>query len=527
MLTAESPHIDPDSTIVPLSALGTEPQLQIANLLEQSQHVRLTDGVTSLALADQALGLAQQLPNHEQNPQYSEALIELAAAAQAVGKHSQALSHIHQAQALLSDQHTSQLKMDSYMVLGTVYISIGEYSEALNALQIAQTLARSSSDTGAEAEILCNIGLAHGWMQTLDKAQEAFTQALTLSEDGRMRPVAKALLLGNMSYLHMLLKDFSIARSYAVRGLALAEAGADRFNEVVIHGTLSEIDTAEGALDQAEQHLEQARVISDISGSQRLRTENLRGWARLYSARQQPEQAIQTFESCLQIAQEHNVKPVIQECLRGLAQLYEQQGQPAQALHYLKIYGDLKDTATRERVDMRIEALEEAHRVSLLQQEHAAVQQENMLLEQIVQERNQSLSMQQQLLDRIAELSTPVLPLFPDVLVVPLIGVFDHVRAARMHTQLLETIAQLRAHVLLLDITGVLVVDTEMALSLMTVVSSARLLGCEVVMVGIRPEIAQALVSLGVNLNTITTQASLESGLRTALHRIGRKIVAR
>ena len=154
---------------------------------------------------------------------------------------------------------------------------------------------------------------------------------------------------------------------------------------------------------------EQARVISDISGSQRLRTENLRGWARLYSAKQQPEQAIQAFESCLQIAQERNAKPVIQECLRGLAQLYEQQGQPAQALHYLKIYGDLKDAATRERVDMRIEALEEAHRVSLLQQEHAAVQQENILLEQIVQERNHSLSIQQQLLDRIAELSTPCL----------------------------------------------------------------------------------------------------------------------
>lgn len=505
----------------------TDSTAEIAQLLEESRRIRLADGAASVALAQQALALAENLTDYEHRSQYIEAHTELAAAAQSIGNHTRALAHILQAQALSSYHPSTHYAVDIHNVLGTVYISLGEYTKALDSLNKAQKLARSVGDTAAEAEILGNIGLTYGWLQNLDRALDAFLRALMLSEDGRMRPAARALLLGNLAYLYLLLKDYKAARSYARSGLAVAREADDLFNQVVILGNLSEIDMAEGEMQSAEQHLQEGRRISIASGIARLRTESLRSWARLHIARNETQHAIDTYEECLVIAEERGAKPVIEECLRGLSQLYEQQGNPARALSYLKSYGDVKDAFLRERVDMRISAMEESYRMNMIAQEREALQEKNALLEQLVQERNQSLATQQQLLNSIAELSTPVLPLLPDVLVVPLIGILDHGRVTRMHEQLLTSVAQSHARVLLIDITGVPIVDSQVASSLIIVVDSARLLGCDVIMVGIRPEIAQALVGLGVNLSAMTTRASLADGLRTALNMIGRKITAK
>jgi rsbT co-antagonist protein RsbR len=113
----------------------------------------------------------------------------------------------------------------------------------------------------------------------------------------------------------------------------------------------------------------------------------------------------------------------------------------------------------------------------------------------------------------IRELSVPVLPISNDLLVMPLVGVLDTGRLQQINEQALHALERSGARHLFLDITGVPVIDSEVAEGLVTVVQAARLLGAEVVLVGIRPEVAQAIVGLGINLQTIRTSSDLQGAL--------------
>ncbi len=119
----------------------------------------------------------------------------------------------------------------------------------------------------------------------------------------------------------------------------------------------------------------------------------------------------------------------------------------------------------------------------------------------------------------IAELSTPLIPLTDEVLVMPLIGMMDSVRARQVMDNLLSGLAAARGRVAILDITGVPVVDTATANALIQAAQAARLLGAEVVLTGIRPEVAQTLVTIDARLDSITTRGTLQSGIEFALGR--------
>lgn len=114
-------------------------------------------------------------------------------------------------------------------------------------------------------------------------------------------------------------------------------------------------------------------------------------------------------------------------------------------------------------------------------------------------------------------LSLPVIPVIEGVLVMPLIGDLDAVRASEFTSVLLKAIE--RARIALIDVTGVPVLDTVGAAALMQATQAAALLGTRCILVGIRPEIAQTLVALGVPLGTMTTAATLQQGLRSVLAR--------
>lgn len=115
--------------------------------------------------------------------------------------------------------------------------------------------------------------------------------------------------------------------------------------------------------------------------------------------------------------------------------------------------------------------------------------------------------------DIIREMSVPVLPVSRETLVMPLVGALDSARLAQVQEQALGRLEATRARRLLLDITGVPVVDSQVAQGLISVVQAARLLGAEVSLVGIRPEVAQAIVGLGLNLGSIRTHSDLQSAL--------------
>jgi rsbT co-antagonist protein RsbR len=113
----------------------------------------------------------------------------------------------------------------------------------------------------------------------------------------------------------------------------------------------------------------------------------------------------------------------------------------------------------------------------------------------------------------VRELSVPILPVSQSTLVMPLVGALDSVRLQDIQQRALGALERSSARRLLLDITGVPIVDSQVAQGLITVVLAARLLGAEVVLIGIRPEVAQALVQLGIDLANIMTNVDLQTAL--------------
>jgi rsbT co-antagonist protein RsbR len=113
-------------------------------------------------------------------------------------------------------------------------------------------------------------------------------------------------------------------------------------------------------------------------------------------------------------------------------------------------------------------------------------------------------------------LSAPVIPLSDDMLVMPLIGMLDARRMGQVTTVLLEEITRSRAAVAIVDITGVPAVDPAVADALVRAAQAVRLLGATVVLTGIRPELAQTLVEVGVDLQGIVTCGTLRSGIEYA-----------
>lgn len=127
----------------------------------------------------------------------------------------------------------------------------------------------------------------------------------------------------------------------------------------------------------------------------------------------------------------------------------------------------------------------------------------------------------------IDELSTPVIHLWDDILALPLIGTIDSARAKQIMENLLSEIVNSKSSQVIIDITGVPVVDTGVADRLMRTVKAARLLGAECILTGISPAIAQTLVLVGIDLSGIQTRATLKNGLELALNNLNIQIAAR
>ncbi len=137
-------------------------------------------------------------------------------------------------------------------------------------------------------------------------------------------------------------------------------------------------------------------------------------------------------------------------------------------------------------------------------------------VQQDLRQQNEQLEAQRR---TIRELSTPILPIYPGVIVLPLVGSVDSYRAAQIMESLLSAITESQADIVIVDITGVPLVDTGVAHYLLQTTRAARLVGAHVVLVGIGSEIAQTVVQLGVDLSDVTIHANLQSGIEYALAR--------
>jgi rsbT co-antagonist protein RsbR len=126
--------------------------------------------------------------------------------------------------------------------------------------------------------------------------------------------------------------------------------------------------------------------------------------------------------------------------------------------------------------------------------------------------------------EELLEISTPVIKLWEGVLAVPLIGVLDSNRTQLVMETLLQSIVDTGSALAIIDITGVPTVDTLVAQHLLKTVSAIRLMGADCVISGIRPQIAQTIVHLGIDLQGVKTKATLADALELALHQAGWRI---
>ncbi|MGE0229691.1 MAG: STAS domain-containing protein [Dehalococcoidia bacterium] len=140
--------------------------------------------------------------------------------------------------------------------------------------------------------------------------------------------------------------------------------------------------------------------------------------------------------------------------------------------------------------------------------------------EQIADQREQIVSQ----LQTISELETPVIELWENILALPIIGTLDTMRAQTMTEKLLQRIVETKSEIVILDITGVPVVDTSVARHLLDTVSAARLLGAEVLVVGLTARIAMTLVHLGLDLSSVATRTTMAKGLELAFGRLGLRV---
>ena len=139
------------------------------------------------------------------------------------------------------------------------------------------------------------------------------------------------------------------------------------------------------------------------------------------------------------------------------------------------------------------------------------------------QTREEVITRQQQ---ELLELSTPVVQLWEGVLALPLIGTLDSARTGVVMQSMLEAIVNTGAGIAIIDITGVPTVDTLVAQHLLKTVAAARLMGADCIISGIRPQIAQTIIHLGVDLANVVTKATLADAFKLAMQREGLRIVS-
>jgi anti-anti-sigma regulatory factor/HAMP domain-containing protein len=167
--------------------------------------------------------------------------------------------------------------------------------------------------------------------------------------------------------------------------------------------------------------------------------------------------------------------------------------------------------------------------VAALRAARAAVDAQQHMLETRVAERTADLQQafddlrqagaaQEQLRATIREVSSPVVPVLDGILVMPMISTIDAERAAHILLSMLKAIEQHHADTIIVDVTGVPIIDTAVAHMLIQAANAARLLGTRTILVGLRPELAQTIVGLGVNLSHLITRADLQSGVGYAMY---------
>ncbi len=186
--------------------------------------------------------------------------------------------------------------------------------------------------------------------------------------------------------------------------------------------------------------------------------------------------------------------------------------------------GILSSMVDRTARELTMERRRSRERQEALEQSRQEAESRGVELEARLSELSAAYAAQEQLLGIIRELSTPVLQIYQGVLLLPLIGTVDSQRIADLHEGLLDRLNKTKSQVVIIDITGVATLDTQVANGLVQAARAAQLLGAKVLLCGFSPEVAQVVVSLGIQLSVIESFPDLRAAMERAMRLVGFQI---
>jgi rsbT co-antagonist protein RsbR len=239
--------------------------------------------------------------------------------------------------------------------------------------------------------------------------------------------------------------------------------------------------------------------------------------------RRQSEEFLNQFQRSAQSGESDNIKlpvwaPTL-EVLADLARKRERMGfSPSETA--LFIFSLKEPLLAQVRTDLKKEpeaVFEESSRISTL------LDRLGLYTTEIYQISREDVIRRQQ--EELLELSTPVVKMWDGIVALPLIGTLDSARTSVVMESLLQRIVETGSEIAIIDITGVPTVDTLVAQHLLKTVAAARLMGADCIISGIRPQIAQTMVHLAIDLSAVTTKATMAEALKTALTRTGHRVV--
>lgn len=178
----------------------------------------------------------------------------------------------------------------------------------------------------------------------------------------------------------------------------------------------------------------------------------------------------------------------------------------------------------KEALFSSLDELEAAQHIQAILELNRMVDRLGLMASEVYQQGREEVIQRQQ--QEMLELSTPVVKLWDGILALPLIGTLDSERTQVVMETLLQAIVETGSTIAIIDITGVPTVDTKVAQHLIQTVSAARLMGADCLISGIRPQIAQTIIHLGITLPDVITKATLADAFITALSRVGQHVVA-
>src|SRR4051794_18678601 len=271
----------------------------------------------------------------------------------------------------------------------------------------------------------------------------------------------------------------------------------------------------EGLLPQLVQHLRQNRTVLREEWARRI-TE-----AELLTAMSPEEifsEATTVYDSYVEVLETGSVE-ALQAYARDLSERIIPRGVETDEVVGIVLL--LRDVLARSLFEKYREDFDLLNRV-LNAYEPAANRIATTVAGSFVEERERIIRQQQ---DSLRELSTPVLQVRERLLILPIIGVLDNARAHQLTEQLLRAIRSHRARVVVIDITGVPDVDEAVADHLVKTVDASRLMGAAVIITGLSSEIAETLVTIGVDLSKMNTVGDLQGGIEEAERFLGFRVV--